>query len=163
MRSMYTVFGYGDFMSSGQMDSPYLQLWSLVNGSEASAEFHQVRGGDSESTFVSNDNVNAPSSSNSSSSNTGSSTSDITDLQTKVNRLYKWAPLAIGVAGLNILIMLVVLIVSIAGCIRRRRSDRSIASSGSFVPLPLGASSHNYRRVSLQETPKYNTGAHYSD
>lgn len=165
MRSMYTVYDFGDFIPpTNQMGNPYMRLWSLVDGTEASKEFNQIRNGSSQSQFLSNDNVNAPtnnSSPNSSNPN-GDVSGDISDLQTKVHNILKWAPLAIGVAALNTFVMLIVLIVSIAGCVRRRKNNRSIAPSGSYVPLPLGASSHNYRPVSLQET-KYNPGARYSD
>ena len=45
IRSMYTVYGFGDFDTSGNMGNPYMQFLSLVDPDEASAEFHQSRGG----------------------------------------------------------------------------------------------------------------------
>lgn len=166
LRSFYTVFDFGDFDSNNKMGDPYLQLWSLVNGSDASAEFHKVRGGTSNDTFLSNGNVNAAASSTGASSpgSTADPNSELSDLQNKVNNLIKWAPIALGVLGFNVVVLLVLVIASFVGCARSRRNPRSGPISGSFVPLPLaGASGHDYRPVSLQETPKYTPGARYSD
>jgi len=173
LRSIYTVYDFGDFDSNKNMGDPYVRLWSLINGSDASEEFHQVRGGTPNNTFLTNDNVNAASANaNTFSSNSSTSSGpDVSDLQSKVDKLMKWAPYALGLLGVNVLVLLVVLIATIVGCIRRRKAPAG--PSGSFIPLPLaGANQHQYRPVSLAsvepgappyETPKYNAGARYND
>lgn len=177
LRSLYTVYDFGDFDSNNNMGDPYVRLWSLVNGSDASAEFHQVRGGTANNTFLSNNDVNAASSSANSlnSTSTTDPSSDVGDLQTKVNNIIKWAPYVLGLVGLNVLILLVVLIVTIVGCVRRRKNARVAGPpSGSYIQRPLGGQTHDYRPISLQstlqndpsqayETPKYGAGARYSD
>ena len=149
LRSIYVAFSFGDYDSNHKMGDPYVQLWSLVNGTDASNEFHGIRGGVSHDTFLSNNGVNDG---NSNSSTSGADSSNIGDLQSKVDKIYKWAPVALGVVAFNILALFVVIIATIVGC---RRNRRSAGPSGSFAAIPLGASSHDYRPVSLQETPKY--------
>lgn len=149
LRSIYAAFSFGDYDSNHKQGDPYVQLWSLVNGSDASDEFHRIRGGQDHDTFLSNSGVNDGSSNSSAS---GTDSSNIGDLQSKVDKIYKWAPVALGVVAFNILALLVVIIATIVGC---RRNRRSTGPSGSFVPIPLGATSHDYRPVSLQEAPKY--------
>lgn len=48
---MYSVYDFGDFDSSGKMGNPYLKFLSVVDPDQASADFHQIRGG------VSNTNI----------------------------------------------------------------------------------------------------------
>ena len=43
MRSLYTVYDFGDFDDSGEMGDPFMQLLSLVDPNEASKEFHSAR------------------------------------------------------------------------------------------------------------------------
>ena len=178
LRSIYTVYDFGDFDSNKKLGSPYFRLWSLVNGSDASAEFHQVRGGTPNNTFLTNSGVNAASAnpntlSSNDSSSSSSSSPDLADLQSKVDKLMKWAPYALGLLGFNVLILLVVLVVGAIGCMRRRKGGRTAAgTSGAFIPLPVaGGTAHQYRPVSLQsaettrsyEPSKYSAGARYND
>jgi hypothetical protein len=45
LRSVYSVYGFGKFDTSGKMGNPYMQFLSLIDPDEASVEFHQSRGG----------------------------------------------------------------------------------------------------------------------
>jgi len=45
IRSVYTVYDFGDFDSSGTMGNPYMQFLPIVDPNVASVEFHQSRGG----------------------------------------------------------------------------------------------------------------------
>jgi hypothetical protein len=45
LRAVYSVYDFGDFDSSGKMGNPYMKLLSVVDPDQASADFHQIRGG----------------------------------------------------------------------------------------------------------------------
>jgi len=45
LRSVYSVYDFGDFDNNGVMGDPYMKLLSIVDADEASVEFHQLRGG----------------------------------------------------------------------------------------------------------------------
>ena len=45
LRSVYSVYNYGDFDGSRNMGNPYMLFLSLVDPNNASVEFHQIRGG----------------------------------------------------------------------------------------------------------------------
>lgn len=52
MRSLYTVYDFGDYDSSGNMGDPFIQLLSLTDPNEASADFHKLRGGSPNGTIT---------------------------------------------------------------------------------------------------------------
>ncbi|KAF8204971.1 aspartic peptidase A1 [Pholiota molesta] len=43
LRSVYSVYDFGDFDASGQMGNPYMKLLSIIDADEASADFHKSR------------------------------------------------------------------------------------------------------------------------
>ncbi|KAF8524628.1 aspartic peptidase domain-containing protein [Hysterangium stoloniferum] len=186
LRSCYSVFDFGDFLpgDSLEMGKPYIQLWSLVeDGAEASADFHQVRGGTANNTFLSNAGVNTPSNSTasasgSSSTSSGTSSANINSLEAKVDKIYKFAPALFALTAVNILVLLVVLILAASRfCTRRKRKTRSRGNAmpvptsdpaepspepGSFIPLqrPNAPGLSDYRPVSMGETLR---GSMYND
>ncbi|GJJ07160.1 hypothetical protein Clacol_001360 [Clathrus columnatus] len=183
LRSFVTLFNYGDFKNDMSLGDPFIQLWSLVtNGTEASDEFHTVRGGAiTKNSFPNNAGVNSPSSSSSSSSSGsqgGGSVSDVESLQTlqnKVDRIYAFAPALFALTALNIILLLVAMSIFFLRMARRRKrksikakgkvsktvspeeSDPFDAEegSGSFIPLArpnASAAQGQYRPVSMGTT-----------
>lgn len=175
LRSVVAVYNYGDFNDDMSLGNPFLQLFSLVtNGTQASDEFHAIRGGvPSKNTFPNNAGVNGPSSSSSSSSSNPppGSTPDVLSLQSKVDRIYSFAPALFALTALNIIVLL-----AVAGgfCLRvaRRRKRKSSksknkspksspvepdlfdAEGGSYIPLsrPNASAQGQYRPVSMGST-----------
>ena len=45
LRSVYSVYDFGDFDASGNMGNPYMKFLPLVDPDRASVEFHKLRGG----------------------------------------------------------------------------------------------------------------------
>lgn len=184
LRSCYSVFDFGDFLpgDSLEMGKPYIQLWSLVeDGAAASTDFHQARGGTPNNTFLSNAGVNSPSNSSSSASSSsgsssGTSSPNISSLEAKVDKIYKFAPALFALTAVNILFLLVVLIMAASRlCTRRKRKSRGKAkpvptfdptepnpAPGSFIPLqrPNAPGLSEYRPVSMGETLR---GSMYTD
>lgn len=175
LRSVLTLYNYGDFKDDMSLGDPYVQLWSLVtNGTQASQDFRAVRGGAiTKSSFPNNAGVNAPSSSSPSSQ--GGSTPDLQSLQTKVDRIYSFAPALFALTAFNVILLLVVAAGFIIRMTRRRKrkssksKNRSPKSgsledsdpfdpeevSGSFIPLSrpgAPASQGKYRPVSSGST-----------
>ena len=80
LRSVYSVYDFGDFDSNGKMGNPYIKLLSLVDPNEASADFASARG----STARTNITYNAQGGT-AAASTTVSLSDDITDTLKKVS------------------------------------------------------------------------------
>ncbi|KIJ57034.1 hypothetical protein M422DRAFT_238611 [Sphaerobolus stellatus SS14] len=148
MRSVYSMFDFGDFQSDNKtLGNPYLRLWSVVNGTDASKDFHTVRGGTVNSTFTSNIGVNAISSDpNASQTGTGNAVTgvDLATLQTSIDKFDKLIPILFGLTGLNLLVLFAIGVIFFWRSARRRRGSkggkpRSIKSNRSIrnAPSPL--------------------------
>ncbi|TBU33278.1 acid protease [Dichomitus squalens] len=137
MRSLYTVYDFGDYDSSGNMGNPYMQLLSLVDPNTASKEFHADRGG-SASTNIS---YRAQSvSATGAAAAGGSTTVDVSDkLADTLNKLQAYLPALLAIMALNALVVLVLVAAGIVYLLRRRRSRaaRARRTPGRATPMPL--------------------------
>ena len=134
LRSIYSVYDFGDFDSKGNMGDPYIQLLSLVDITEAAVEFQQVRGG---TVNVQETNGNpAPSVS-------------IAAAPEQLEKLVSVIPILFAIAGTNGLILLILLVGAIWFCCYRRKSRTK-----KVAPLPLAmvnSATHSYEAVSTTE------------
>ena len=110
MRSLYTVYDFGDYDSSGKMGNPYMQLLALVDPNTASKEFHSARGGSA----FSNLSYTPQAISGTSAASSGSDTTTTSDLVSTVNQLSKYIPAMLAVMALNALVILVLAAAAIA-------------------------------------------------
>jgi hypothetical protein len=158
LRSVYSVYDFGDFDESGQMGNPYMQLLSIIDPDEASVDFHQARGGEPKTniTYQGLNGISAEPSFNISQ-----------DISASLERIGKYIPAMLGVVALNALILLVVAIAGTVIYCRRQRRRRVPARTPrgrmspmpmnprhSFLPgvLPPPEQSHTYQPVSMALT-----------
>ena len=149
LRSVYSIYDFGDFDSDGNMGNPYMKLLSLVDPNKASVDFHNIRGG----TPVANITYNA---SNSTDSSTTISLSD--DVAKVLDKIGKFFPAMLAVMAFNALTLLVLIIVGIVLlCKKRNRGSRKMRGRMSPVPLNRtsrfrGEPTHAYEPVSVALT-----------
>ena len=129
LRSIYTLYDFGDFNSSGNMGNPYVQMLALVDPVQASVEFHNVRGG------TPNTNITY----NVSNSGSGSTTLSLpTDVATALENLSKFLPAILAVMALNAIVLIVLVIVGfILLCRRRGKNARTRRIPGRLSPMPM--------------------------
>ncbi|KAG1754035.1 aspartic peptidase domain-containing protein [Suillus paluster] len=156
LRSIYALYDFGDFVSSGNMGSPYVQMLALIDPNQASVEFHDVRGGTPQNNItynVSNDG-------------SGSTTVTVsTDVANTIDKLSKYLPAMLAVMALNALILIILLIVGLVLlCRRRGKSARARKTPGRLSPMPMNITStrfpdfpghqelHTYQPVSMAMT-----------
>lgn len=150
LRSVYTIYNFGDFDSSGQMGNPYIRLLSLVDPTQASVDFHNMRGG------APNPNITY----NASNSTDGSTTVSLSDDVAQVlDKIGKFFPAMLAVMGFNALILLVLVIVGVVILCNKRRPKVSRKTRGRMSPVPLNRTSrfgaepaHAYEPVSMALT-----------
>jgi saccharopepsin len=128
LRSVYSLYDFGDFDDSGHMGDPYMKLLSIVDPDQASISFHELRGGTPRTniTFVGLDGVSvAPSFSISN------------DISQSLELIGKFIPAMLGIVALNALLLIVCCIVWLVSFIRKRRT-RPIARTpmGRMSPMP---------------------------
>ena len=141
MRSLYTVYDFGAYDSSGEMGDPYMQLLALVAPNEASKEFHDSRGGSASSniTYI----AKAVSTTNASGSSSDSTVSTA-DIASTLNKLNAYIPAMLAVMALNALVILVLAAAGIVYMCRRHRRSRSARTRrtpGRATPMPLARAS----------------------
>ncbi|KIK97871.1 hypothetical protein PAXRUDRAFT_135417 [Paxillus rubicundulus Ve08.2h10] len=152
LRSLYTLYDFGDFDSSGNMGSPYVQMLALIDPNQASVEFHAARGGTPNSNITYNV------------SNSGSGDTTVTlstDVATTIDKLSKYLPAMLGVMALNafVLVMLACLGIVLL-CRRRRKVARVRTTPGRLTPMPMNITTsadrfsdpHAYQPVSMALT-----------
>jgi len=129
LRSVYSVYDFGDFDSSGKMGDPYMKLLSIIDPNEASVDFHKIRGGQPKTniTYKGVDGVAAQPSFNIS-----------TDISESLERIGRYLPAMLAVVALNALILIVLVTVGIVVCYRRRRPTiPSRTPRGRMSPMPM--------------------------
>ncbi|KAI9000949.1 acid protease [Trametes punicea] len=162
MRSVYTVYDFGDFDSSGNMGDPYMQLLSLVDPNQASQEFHKARGGTPSGNITYNAQNVSSSSGAAVTSSTGTSVQLSSELADTLNKLQGYFPAMLAVMALNALVLLVLTGAAILYLCRRRGKARARRNPGRASPLPLQRTSsfgmvgevepHVYQPVSMALT-----------
>jgi hypothetical protein len=129
LRSVYSLYDFGDYDSSGKMGNPYVKLLSIINPDEASVDFHKQRGGTPRTniTFVGLDGVSvAPSFYISN------------DISKSLEMIGTWMPAILAVVALNALIVVICSIVWLISFIRKRRRRATARHPrGRVSPLPM--------------------------
>ncbi|KAI0650674.1 acid protease [Trametes meyenii] len=159
MRSLYTVYDFGDFDNSGKMGDPYMQLLALVDPNKGSQEFHKVRGG----TASSNITYNAQNVSSATGAASGSTVQLSDNLASTLDKLNSYIPAMLAVMALNALVILLLIVAGIVYLCRRRGGRaRARRQPGRASPMPLQRTSsfgmpavgepHVYQPVSMALT-----------
>lgn len=157
LRSVYSVYDFGDYDKSGNMGNPYVKLLSLVDPNVASKEFHAARGG----TPAGNITYNVAG--GGAQAATGTTTVSVSDQVANVlTQMGTYFPIVLGIMAFNALVLVAVVIVGIVWlCKRRKGSKRKGRSRMSPMPLNrisrFGSASiddpgHSYEPVSLAHT-----------
>ncbi|KAF4619165.1 hypothetical protein D9613_005082 [Agrocybe pediades] len=112
LRSVYSMYDFGDFDDAGKMGDPYMKFLSIVDPDEGSVDFHKERGGTPRTniTFVGLDGVSvAPSFSIS------------TDISESLELIGKLVPAMLGIVALNALVLIICCIVWLVSFCRKRK------------------------------------------
>ncbi|KAG6919436.1 hypothetical protein DXG01_006319 [Tephrocybe rancida] len=171
LRSVYSIYDFGDFDEAGNMGNPYMKLLSLVDPNEASIDFTNVRGG-TPKTNITYQGLNGAAAM--------PSFNISADISSSLERIGRYLPAMLAVVALNALILVILAIVGICVWCRRRRSPKAKAGrrGGRLSPMPLSArhsyisgsglpvpnQSHVYEAISsagedaLSGTPRSHTG-----
>jgi len=148
LRSVYSVYDFGDFDSEGKMGNPYMKLLPVIDADEASIDFHKVRGGQPRSniTYKGLDGISVMPSFNIS--------QDISD---SLERIGRYLPAMLAVVALNALILIALVVTGIVICCRKRNpSAPARTTRGRMSPMPLndrntyipgGGTTHGYQPV----------------
>lgn len=115
LRSLYALYDFGDFDSSGNIGNPYFKLLSIVDPNTASQEFHQVRGG------TANTNITYNAANTNSSSDLGTSVNISDELANTINKVNTYIPVMLAIMGLNALVIILLLIAFIVYMLNRRK------------------------------------------
>ncbi|TFK75913.1 acid protease [Pluteus cervinus] len=129
LRSVYSIYDFGDFDGSGNTGNPYMQLLSLIDPDEASGDFAQTRGTQAKTniTYV---GLN------------GTMIQPISTLSTDANKtlqlLGQFFPAIMGIVALNALVLLVLVIGGIVYfCRKRKRSRVARTPRGRQTPVEM--------------------------
>ncbi|KDR83745.1 hypothetical protein GALMADRAFT_236101 [Galerina marginata CBS 339.88] len=129
LRSVYSVYDFGDFDSSGQMGDPYIKFLSIVDPDEASVDFTKERGGTPRTniTYVGLNGVSvAPSFSISN------------DISQSLEMIGKFIPAMLGIVALNALILIVCCLVWLVSFFKKRRVHATARTPRSRMsPMPM--------------------------
>jgi saccharopepsin len=156
LRSVYSVYDFGDFDTSGKMGNPYLKFLPLIDPNAASKDFATARG----SVARTNISYNAINSATASSGRTTVSLSDnITDTLNKINTYF---PIMLAILALNALVILLLAIAAFIYIYRRRGTSSSLkrrtARRLTPMPMPLGAmSSETFAPPPLESMQRYSS------
>ncbi len=160
---MYSIYDFGDFDSAGNMGNPFVKLLSLVDPNQASAEFHQVRGGQplTNITYNAANSTSASGSLASGGSTTVTLSNELADTLTKVGT---YLPALLAIMALNALVILLLIGAAFVYMFRRRsKKVRARTNPGRMSPMPMNRTSsfglpsdpspaHTYEPVSMALT-----------
>ena len=129
LRSVYTVYDFGDFDASGNMGNPYMKFLSLVDPDKASVEFHQLRGG------APNTNITY----------TGLSGAALTLSSSlsdeSLGMITKFIPPMLALIAFNSLVIIICCIVWLVSFIRKRRVRAIPRLPRSRISMPMNDTS----------------------
>ncbi|KAF8165350.1 aspartic peptidase A1 [Crassisporium funariophilum] len=129
LRSVYSVYDFGDFDASGKMGDPYMKLFPLITPDGASAEFHKERGG-TPKTGITFTGLNGQS--------IAPSFAISTDISDSLEMIGKFMPAMLGVVALNALIVIVCCIVWLVSFCRKRKSRPTARNPRARMsPMPM--------------------------
>ncbi|TDL29886.1 acid protease [Rickenella mellea] len=151
LRSVYSVYDFGDFDSAGNVGNPYVQLYSLIPDPDAaSQDFHAKRGGAARTGITynaSNSTTPAGTTGSGSGSGSGSGVSVTDKVADNLSKIVDYIPAMLGLLGLNALVLMLVAVVGICFFVRRRRTGggaeggknkwRKNKAKAGMAPMPL--------------------------
>lgn len=163
LRSVYSVYDFGDFDASGKMGTPYVKLLSVVDPNQASKDFAAARG----TVARTNITYNAANSTAATSGRTTVSLSD--DITNTLNKITTYFPIMLAILGLNAVVILLLAIAAFIHLFRRRKGpparnrrnaqplQLAAMSTDTFAAPPAeslqrGTSRHVYQPVSMALT-----------
>lgn len=140
LRSVYSVYDFGDYDSSGQMGDPYMKFLSIVDPDQGSIDFCNERGC-TPRTNVTYAGLNGVT--------VAPSFSISNDISESLEMIGKWIPAILGVVALNALVLVVCCLVWLVSFIRKRRTRPTARNPRSRMsPMPL-----NLRNTYVAGTP----------
>jgi len=132
LRSVYSVYNFGEFDASGNMGTPFMRLLSLVDPDQASVDFHNERGGSPTSNITYNVSNSTTSSGSSVSVTLPENVADV------LEKVGKYFPAMLGVMALNALVLLVLVLVGIVFLCRKRKLRATPRKTrGRMSPMPM--------------------------
>jgi len=144
LRSIYTLYDFGDFQTDGSLGNPYIKMLSTTNATAASADFHGIRGGTANTSITATGvSFNTTNSASSGTDPTGSSPTD--DLTNNINKLVNYIPVFLGILGFNTLVILCLAICAFTYIFKRRKGK----GKGNASREP-----YHYQRVRSQYDPQ---------
>jgi saccharopepsin len=154
LRSMYSVYDFGDFDASGKMGDPYVQLLSIVDPNNASAEFAKSRGSTARTGIT---YTVTPSNTTSAGAPTLSLSANVESI---LDNVTKYLPAIAAVLGLNALVCIGLLLAATLLLCRRRRSSPpgGVRPRSTLAPRSMaystygGGPEHQYEPVSMAFT-----------
>ncbi|KAJ7276396.1 aspartic peptidase domain-containing protein [Mycena haematopus] len=130
LRSMYSVYDFGDFDSNNNMGDPYVKLLALVDPNQASQDFHNIRGG----TALHNITYNAAPSTTDGPA-TVSVSSDIGD---NLNKIVAFIPAMLGIMALNAAVLIALIVFGVWFMCRKRKTKATTRKTrGRMSPMPM--------------------------
>lgn len=160
LRSVYSVYDFGDFDASGKMGNPYLKFLSLIDPNAASKDFATARG----SVARTNISYNAINSAATSSGRTTVSLSD--NITNTLNKINIYFPIMLGILGLNAVVILLLAVAAFIYIYRRHSAlspmKRRTARRLTPMPMPLGAMSPDvFTPPPLESMQRYSSHPDY--
>ncbi|KAG6900971.1 hypothetical protein C0993_004409 [Termitomyces sp. T159_Od127] len=134
LRSVYSIYDFGDFDESGNMGNPYMKLLSLVDPDQASIEFTNARGG-TPKTNITYQGLNGAAAMPS----FGLSA----DMNETLERIGRYLPAMLAVVALNALILIIIAVVGLCVWCRRRSSKNKRRANRRLSPMPMNPR-HSY-------------------
>jgi saccharopepsin len=136
LRSVYAVYDFGDFDSSGHLGDPFVRLLSTIDPVTASADFAAVRGSQARTNITYNASPGPGG---------GSGVSLSQKLSNTLDKLNMYIPAILAVMALNALVIVILIILGIVYLCRRRRRATARKMKGRASPMPLNSISQNFR------------------
>ncbi|KAG6880052.1 hypothetical protein C0992_007369 [Termitomyces sp. T32_za158] len=134
LRSVYSIYDFGDFDGSGNMGNPYMKFLSLVDPDQASIEFTSARGG-TPKTNITYQGLNGAAAM--------ASFGLSADMNQTLERIGRYLPAMLAVVALNALILIIIAFVGLCVWCRRRSSKNKRRRNGRLSPMPMNPR-HSY-------------------
>lgn len=156
LRSVYALYDFGDYDSSGKLGNPYIKLLSLIDPDQASIDFHKTRGGSPQNVTYNSANVTGNAAG-------GSTSVTISDhLADNLNTVANFLPAILALMALNTLLLFGLIGGGIWWVLRKRGRSRARKHPGRSEPMPMNTmstvglmsnrDSHAYQPVSMALT-----------
>jgi len=144
LRSVYAIYDFGNFDSTGAMGSPFMQMLSMINPDQASVEFHNQRGGSP------NTNITYVGLSGTAIQPVYALSQDVTNSLSTISKL---VPVMLAVVAFNALVLVALIIGGVIYLCRRRRRPRARPNRGRLSPMPMNPVNSYIAGVEASQQP----------